>query len=161
MVGKPDRRVRKTRAILRAGLEQLMREKSLQDITVKELCTLCDLNRGTFYAHYRDVYDLLTAIEEELQAEFEAVLEPLAVAESFGEARQSTAMAKLFRFMDENAGMCRILLCDNGDMAFVQRIKDIVRVRFFDTWRELFSDGMRAASEYTYAFMVSGCIGIL
>ncbi|MEG2930619.1 MAG: TetR-like C-terminal domain-containing protein [Ruthenibacterium sp.] len=161
MTGKPDRRVRKTRAILREGLEQLMREKSIQDITVKELCALCDLNRGTFYAHYSDVYDLLAAIEEELQTEFETVFEPLATADSFEKASQSSAMAGLFRFMGENAGMCRILLCDNGDMAFVQRVKDIVRARFFDAWHEQFSGGMRETSEYLYAFMVSGCIGIL
>ena len=35
-----DRRVRKTRGQLRQGLVRLMREKSIQDITVKELCEL-------------------------------------------------------------------------------------------------------------------------
>ena len=50
-----DRRVRKTRALLRQGLIGLMREKSVQDITVKELCEACDINRGTFYLHYTDV----------------------------------------------------------------------------------------------------------
>ena len=43
-----DRRVRKTRGQLRQGLVRLMREKSIQDITVKELCEECDINRGTF-----------------------------------------------------------------------------------------------------------------
>ena len=42
-----DRRVRKTRGQLRQGLVRLMREKSIQDITVKELCEDCDINRGT------------------------------------------------------------------------------------------------------------------
>ena len=37
-----DRRVRKTRGQLRQGLVRLMREKSIQDITVKELCEECD-----------------------------------------------------------------------------------------------------------------------
>ena len=50
-----DRRVRKTRGQLRQGLVRLMREKSIQDITVKELCEECDINRGTFYLHYTDV----------------------------------------------------------------------------------------------------------
>ena len=66
-----DRRVRKTRGQLRQGLVRLMREKSIQDITVKELCEECDINRGTFYLHYTDVYQLLHSIEDELLVEFE------------------------------------------------------------------------------------------
>ena len=70
-----DRRVRKTRGQLRQGLVRLMREKSIQDITVKELCEECDINRGTFYLHYTDVYQLLHSIEDELLVEFERVLD--------------------------------------------------------------------------------------
>ena len=72
-----DRRVRKTRGQLRQGLVRLMREKSIQDITVKELCEECDINRGTFYLHYTDVYQLLHSIEDELLVEFERVLDGL------------------------------------------------------------------------------------
>ena len=53
-----DRRVTRTRRLLRQALVKRMREKSVSSITVKELCDECDINRGTFYAHYRDVYDL-------------------------------------------------------------------------------------------------------
>ena len=42
-----DRRVRKTRGQLRQGLVRLMREKSIQDITVKELCE--EIYRGWKY----------------------------------------------------------------------------------------------------------------
>ena len=69
-----DRRVRKTRALLRQGLIGLMREKSVQDITVKELCEACDINRSTFYLHYTDVAQLLHSIEDELLVEFERML---------------------------------------------------------------------------------------
>lgn len=54
-----DRRVRKTRKQLRECLITLLKEKKVQDITVRELTDMADLNRGTFYLHYKDVFDLL------------------------------------------------------------------------------------------------------
>ena len=54
-----DRRVRKTRKQLRECLISLLKQKKVQDITVRELTDMADLNRGTFYLHYKDVYDLL------------------------------------------------------------------------------------------------------
>lgn len=55
----PDRRVRKTRKLLKECLIRLLKEKRVQDITVRELTDMADLNRGTFYLHYKDVFDLL------------------------------------------------------------------------------------------------------
>ena len=74
MPQKNDRRVRKTRSLLRQALVRLMNEKSIQEITVTQLCEACDINRGTFYLHYTDVYDLLSRIEEEMLTDFENVL---------------------------------------------------------------------------------------
>ena len=67
---KMDRRVRRTKALLLQGLIQLMEEKDIKDISVKELSDLADINRGTFYLHYSDVYNMLGKIEEELFQEF-------------------------------------------------------------------------------------------
>ena len=60
---KTDRRVRRTKALLLQGLMQLMETKDVKDISVKELSDLADINRGTFYLHYSDVYDMLAQLE--------------------------------------------------------------------------------------------------
>ena len=60
-----DRRVRKTKRQLRLALMKLMSEKSVKDISVRELAAIADINRGTFYIHYRDVGDLLQRLEDE------------------------------------------------------------------------------------------------
>ena len=72
-----DRRVRKTKKILRECLTQLLKEKKIQDITVRELTEMADLNRGTFYLHYKDVFDLLEQTEEELLTAFRQLLNRL------------------------------------------------------------------------------------
>ena len=53
-----DKRIRRTKKLLRQALTRLMQQKDFQSITVTDVVREADINRGTFYAHYRDVYDL-------------------------------------------------------------------------------------------------------
>ena len=64
MEKKSDRRIRRTKALLRHGLAQLMSEKSVNEVTVKELVDLVDINRSTFYLHYTDIYNMLEKVED-------------------------------------------------------------------------------------------------
>lgn len=161
MPQKNDRRVRKTRSLLRQALVRLMNEKSIQEITVTQLCEACDINRGTFYLHYTDVYDLLSRIEEEMLTDFENVLGKLVPEEIVGQQSPSPAMCRLFEFLADNADMCKVLLCNNGDMAFVEKVKGIVEARIMNKWSTQFECAGYADKEYVFAFIVSGCMGML
>lgn len=50
-----NQRTRLTKRLLRESLLDLLREKPVEYITVKELCERAELNRSTFYAYYTDV----------------------------------------------------------------------------------------------------------
>ena len=67
MDDKTDRRVRKTKKQLRQALTSLMMEKSVSEIPEREIAELADVNRGTFYAHYKDVNDLLADLARGLE----------------------------------------------------------------------------------------------
>ena len=69
-----DKRIRRTKKLLRQALTRLMRQKDFQSITVTDVVREADINRGTFYAHYRDIYDLREKIEEEMIADFRAMI---------------------------------------------------------------------------------------
>ena len=71
--GDANRSVRRTKAKLKEALILCMREKPVRDITVREIVTLADLSRGTFYSYYRDVYDMVDKLEEPLLAELSAI----------------------------------------------------------------------------------------
>ena len=55
---KKDRRIEKTEYVLVNSLAALMHSKNIKDISVKELCEYANVNRGTFYLHYNDIYDM-------------------------------------------------------------------------------------------------------
>ena len=59
-----DRRVKKTKRQLRQALMHLMTEKPSRSISVRELADRADINRGTFYIHYKDVGDLLQQLAQ-------------------------------------------------------------------------------------------------
>lgn len=72
---KEDARVRYTKKALRDALFTCLKTKQLQDITVKEISETANLNRATFYKHYRDCFDLLEQIENEMLSDFKALLD--------------------------------------------------------------------------------------
>lgn len=63
-----DRRVRKTKNAIKQAFIKLLAEKELERITIQDITTLADINRGTFYLHYEDKYLLLSDLEDEILA---------------------------------------------------------------------------------------------
>lgn len=63
---KPDRRIRRTKESLKNSLINLIGEKNFSAVTVTDIVSHSDVNRSTFYAHFRDKEELLACITEEL-----------------------------------------------------------------------------------------------
>lgn len=154
---KTDRRVRRTRALLQQSLIQLMAEKEIKDITVKELTELADITRGTFYLHYSDIYDILKSMEHDMFMEFNEILNR---SLSLGK-RESTPEALLtdvFSFLERNRDLARVMMGPHGDFAFVNHLKDLVKERIY---RDLARKKSGCEYDYAEAFAVSGCIGVI
>lgn len=57
---KTDLRILKTKNTLYQTLEDLMRNKTFEEIKVSDICSKALINRSTFYSHYNDKYELLS-----------------------------------------------------------------------------------------------------
>lgn len=64
-----DRRRRYTQQVIKEVYIHLLQKNKTEEITVKEICELADINRATFYRNFRDIYDLFETIEKELIVE--------------------------------------------------------------------------------------------
>jgi hypothetical protein len=53
----------------------------MEDITVKSLCETADINKSTFYLHYKDIYDCADCLRDAIVDDFNKVIEPF----SFGD----------------------------------------------------------------------------
>ena len=154
-----DRRVRKTRRQLRECLITLLKEKKVQDITVRELTDMADLNRGTFYLHYKDVFDLLEKTDAELQEDFNQLVCKHDAVDL--KQRPSVIFNEIYYLVYDNADLIEILLGENGDLNFVNRLKQLIREKCLKDWMEVFRSGNAAAFDAFFSFIVSGCIGLV
>lgn len=71
---KTDRRVQKTKRAIRCAFAELLAAKDIDDITVKDIADLADINRKTFYHHYSGIYQITEEIENEILSAFESAL---------------------------------------------------------------------------------------
>ena len=69
MSNPTDLRVIKTRQAIRIALISLLSEKELSDITISELSARAQVNRKTFYRHYRSISDGFLRYTENQQHE--------------------------------------------------------------------------------------------
>lgn len=59
---REDRRIQRTRQLLRKGFVEAMREKGFAAMSIQDITDRANVNRGTFYIHFSDKYTLLDEI---------------------------------------------------------------------------------------------------
>lgn len=64
---RPDRRVQRTRALLREALMSLIRERGFEGLSVQDIVDRANVGRATFYSHFESKDDLLVSGLEELR----------------------------------------------------------------------------------------------
>ena len=67
-----DRRSIRTEQLIKDAFINLLMTKKLKDITVTELTSIANLDRRTFYLHYKDIIDLNDRIISEFTDNFKA-----------------------------------------------------------------------------------------
>jgi len=153
---KEDRRVRKTKKALREGLAELLMEKSIQNITVRELTDKADVHRSTFYANFNDIYDLYNQVEDAMLQELKEIL--------YAEYNFDTKafFGVLFKYIADNKKVCRLVLGGGMNNTFFDRIFDLLKDSGIDCWRSEFNltTPAEVLEPYVYFFLM-GSMGLV
>ena len=140
---------------IRAAFLTLLHRMPIHAISVKELCALAGVSRGTFYAHYGDVYDLLHRIEDEMTEEIAAALRPLA------DASPTAVNTRILEILLQNSDLCTVTLGQYGDKDFAERLLRLGRDRYVELYRAEFQGVPPEVTDYCYAFISAGYLGLL
>jgi len=153
---KEDRRVRKTKKALRESLVELLMKKSIQNITVRELTDKADVHRSTFYANFKDIYDLYNQTEDFVIQEISEMLS----AEHDLDAR--TFFGVLLQYIIDNKQVCRLILTGNINGVFINRISVLFKDLCIECWKK--EHNLKCSDkelDYYAQFFLSGSMGVI
>jgi len=152
-----DRRIRKTKTQILRTFTQLLMQKDLKDISVSELTQLADINRGTFYLHYKDIYDLFEQTENEILENFIGILGKY---RKYAQMPLMPILLETFKYVEANSDIF-IAILHTKETTFLTRILEMCRPQSKREWNNLFAGGKEADYEYYYSFIAFGCIALL
>lgn len=153
---KENRRVQYTKSMLKKSLLTLLKDKSIDKITVKEICTLADLNRGTFYAYYSSPGELLAQIEDEFYIH---ILDSVA---AFKEAEDVvTIFTQALTAFQEKAELSAVVFGHNGDREFLMKLVNVARPVCLYQWSYLNPEADERTLEMSYDFLSYGCMRVI
>lgn len=147
-----DLRVIKTERAIRNAFYQLLCQKPVEKITIRELADLAEINKSTFYAHYPTIYDLVDTLAQETIDELITHLDNVDMLTD--DPRQF--VLALYRSMD----FCRsdlILIRNVSSKVFTQKLRESLAAHY------QVSDTL--PQEYTFMgtlgiFLFSGLAGV-
>ena len=105
-----------TKHVLAYALRDLLKDRPLSKITVGDICTACDMNRKSFYYHFRDKYDLVNWI---FYTDF------------FGSAARDgdrgDVLERMCAYLAKNRTFYQAVLRDRGQNSFYEYLGDVIR----------------------------------
>lgn len=161
-----DRRAIRTKKMIKAALAELIEEKGFNNISITDLTTKADINRGTFYLHYTDKYDLLEKIEDEIIQEVQEQtknIDKLNIQSIDDQNEPIPFVIKLFEYFQENAGILKAILGPKGDPLLIRKLKKIMEVNYFEKKlvKAFKQENMMIPEEYFISYIVSAHLGVV
>jgi len=159
MEKKENRKSRYTKMVIRESLTDLMKDKSILSVSVKDICDLADISRSTFYDHYKDQYDLLKQIEDETLAYFEDMLIRYKDKQTKKETGQM--VEEMLTYIANNGNTIHVLLSENGDLGFQKKL--LYHFIMHNQITKYFSENQQSEATMPYytVFLVHGAIGLI
>lgn len=157
---------KKTKGIIQAAFIDMLKVKSFDAVTVGDVTKTAGINRGTFYLHYLDKFDLLDQIEAQLFANLGEHIDELHARYSatltFEKGQEQLASA-LFRSIQVQAPLLEVFLSNRGRAGFHIRFRDAFseKVRSHLLQNENVQHYLHVPIDYFLSFITSAFLGLI
>jgi len=127
---KKDRRIGKTQKSIHDAIIDLIGEKDVTQITVKELAEKANINRKTFYMHYSSIDDILNKIENELIDKLLSILDKYDFFQE--QFDQYAFFTSLNNVINEDFNFYKKLVRANSYNFLLTKVKKILKDTFIE-----------------------------
>ena len=142
--------------ITKQALLHLLAEKPLNKIGVSELCAVAEVNRGTFYNHFYDVFDVYESIENDFYDEVCKKLENISSYDLNG-----PFFKEIMLLIYKNADLVRLIINDRNNSDILKRVIDFVQTKFIDEWSNTVKGYSEIFFERVFSYLINGSIGVI
>lgn len=153
---KTDYRSRYTQLIIKQALLKILSEKQLNKVSVTELCAAANINRGTFYNHFEDVYDVSYSIEQDF---YEQLTQKLASETSYNFDKKF--FCGIISLLNDNMDLVKILLADMSNSSFIKQIIGHIHKRFSALYASSHPHISPKLINNILTYSINGSIGII
>ncbi|MCU0499335.1 MAG: TetR/AcrR family transcriptional regulator [Anaerolineae bacterium] len=122
---KPDRRIERTRQLLRDALMDLIVQRGYESVTVQDITDHANVARTTFYLHFRDKDDLLFSTMRDIYQDL-MVRMSAARPETIMGIRIDLHSTADFEHVQQYADFYKIMLSEKGSMVFLMRVQALL-----------------------------------
>ena len=149
---KENQRVRITKLLLKKSLIELMKQKSIYKISIKEICELADLNRSTFYKYYNTEFDLLKDIENEYLTTIDDYISQIS---------HHLTIRKLLEYVIDNIEVFRLFLDDIPGINFYERLIELcLKIMTYDQMVVVKAEKDNI-NDYVFRFIIFGALSVV
>lgn len=162
MAKKTDLRVIKTQQAIKDVFIKLMFEEGFNSITVKEIVTQAQINRGTFYLHYKDKFDLLDSIEKDLLRSLLSVTQTMPYDKLHADHIHWQDFYDCFnqftRYVADHGELFALLQSEKGDPSFQHKFYDVCEI----VWQKHeLTDNLSIPQNYALTALISMTGGMM
>lgn len=151
-----NQRVYLTKKLLENALISLLKQKSLYNISIRELCEVASINRSTFYKHYNSQFELFNAMEDNLLKGIDSILaEP-----QKNEQILEKSLTRILKYLKENKDFSKLLLNNNFDASFPQKLFSLQGINDA-IQNSIPNDQPDQVKKYVTSFLISGCFAVI
>lgn len=156
-----------TKEKIKAAFIELVHEKGFEAMTVSDIARRCDINRGTFYLHYVDKYDLMNKLEEEVMYDLEAIILKDPDQDQVGEVTQLIPYEEILEalvYVKAEFKFVKAIASPGGDPNFMQTLKSIIEqlidIKIKQSNRLKF-EKIDLPEDYAIEILLSSIVGIM
>ena len=152
-----DRRTKRTKRAIRYTFADLLSQKDINDITIREIADLADINRKTFYNYYSGIYQIVDEIENKVVSAFESVLGDLDLKRDL--ENPYNIFERLTAIINTDLDFYGHLLSMHGNVSLVSKIVTMLKAKIKENLLAQFDmDDMTA--DIVLEYIIAGMIAV-